>query len=172
MFSTKSYRDHVNRTLLIQDIDQWIEANRPLIHAQGTVVLAPPGAGKSTFVATNRRWVDIDNVLGTTPGLNFHTESWHAKAHTQDETARHYQQCDSYLRILKNRGIWVVGSLFWDYVPDAILIPPEEKHRQWVAARADLEWEKVAEVRGFLLRLAQTNKIKVYSEWKDVQPNH
>lgn len=128
----------------------------------GCVVLAPPGSGKSYFVAhhKNNRWADEDEFLGGY--LRFHTEDWRAVGSAAEE---HYRECDRYLEAMRAEGLKVVGSLFWDIVPEAVVLLPEPEHRQFVAKRQDLEWKDALKVRRFLEKLCSEQLVPRYSDW-------
>ena len=57
---------------------------------------------------------------------------------------------------MRELGLWVVGSLFWDFVPDAIVLLRKDTHREYVLQRDDLNWNDVCVVRKFLQTLAKT----------------
>lgn len=131
------------------------------LHKKGKIVFAPPGSGKSVFVGKNREWVDVDIIAGE---LSLHTERWAQQRHRKK--AEHYKTIDVWLQAMKNVGFHVLGSLYWDYVPDEIVIIPEDVHKKYVGKRKDLTWEEVARNREWLLKLAQKHKIRVVDSFK------
>ena len=135
-----------------------VPSNRP-----GHVVLSPPGSGKSHFVKHQRghRWVDEDEFLGAY--LKFHTEDWNPRAGSDGRA--HYEECDHYLKAMRDEGLDVVGALFWDFVPDAVVLLPLKQHREYVARRSDLAWTEALRVRDFLKDLCAKHKVPVYSDW-------
>jgi hypothetical protein len=137
---------------VVRDVDRFVAMREVVVHGRGRIILSPPGSGKSYFVARHPQYVDADEFFGDF--LGYHTEDWTWRPHSSDEERIHYQRCDFYLAALRAAGLWVVGSLFWDYVPDAIVILPEARHRELVDLREDLEWEDVERVRLFLVELA------------------
>ena len=151
-------------------VRDWITLNRIETHEQGIIVLAPPGSGKSTFVRSHEQWVDVDEFLGRY--LNFHTERWHSVRRTEKEIEEHYRECDRYLDAMRNAGLWVVGSLFWDYIPDSIVIIPERKHADYVKHRDDLDWEAAKKVRIFLEKMARKKSIPVFNNWDALVQAH
>lgn len=126
---------------------------------KGRIVFAPPGSGKSTFVAKHSDWVDEDVVAGE---LHLHTEHWEQR---HSKRAAHYKTIDVWLKAMKDVGFKVLGSLFWDYVPDLIVIIPENVHKQYVANRDDLEWDDVKKKRDFLIDLARRQNVRVVSSF-------
>ena len=130
--------------------------------------MSPPGSGKSWFVKHlgSNAWVDVDEFLGGY--LKFHTEDWHSKQRSELEIERHYKECDLYLEAMRRQGLWVVGSLFWEYVPDSIVILEESVHKIYVSKRNDLDWSSANKVRTFLKKHAKDNNVKVYNNWESV----
>ena len=151
-----------------EQVRSWIKKSGTVKHSQGSIVLGPQGSGKSWFVKHRGQgqWADVDEFLG--PFLKFHTEEWHNKKHTQAEVEAHYRECDNYLKAMKEEGCWVVGALFWEYVPDAIVILDEAQHRKYVAQRDDLDWESVKRVREFLRKQSREHSVPIYNNWDDL----
>lgn len=153
-----------------ESVDSWILTHGVHTHEYGRVILSPPGSGKSYFVERNPDFVDIDEFLGG-DFLKFHTEDWAKRSHTPEEERLHYEKCDVYLAAMREAGLWVVGSLFWDYLPDAIVIIDEAHHKDFVERRSDLSWEEAKKVRSFLLGVVKDHpEIPVYSDWATVAP--
>ena len=98
------------------------------------LVFAPPGSGKSTWVATRPGWLDQDMLYA-----HLHDETWHEKPHSPTEEREHYAAIDRRLETDRHT-LNIVGCLFWEAVPDAVVMPPEGRHREMVAQRPDLEW--------------------------------
>ena len=137
-------------------------------HEQGSIVLSPPGSGKTWFVEHdgNGEWADVDAFLGGY--LKFHTEEWLKEKHSKAELEAHYRECDRYLAAMRDEGLWVVGALFWVYVPNAIVILDEALHRKWVAKRDDLDWDFAKGVRDFLEKHSKKHSVPVYKNWNDI----
>lgn len=129
----------------------------------GIIVFAPPGSGKSTFVASHHQWVDVDMLADE---LNLHTLHWEQK-HTK--RAKHYKTIDAWLSVMKRLGFAALGSLFWDYVPDVIVIIDEAVHKKYVSKRDDIEWDDVKEKREFLIQLAKRENVRVVSSFDDIK---
>ena len=64
---------------------------------------------------------------------------------------------------MRDEGLWVVSSLFWDYVPDAVVVLDKEQHRSRVCNRHDLDWDTTSEVR----QIVQSYKhdVPLYRDW-------
>ncbi len=122
--------------------------------------MAAPGSGKTTYILNhpNDGWIDADEIMKY---LNVHDESWHRMNHTVSEEEQHYRRCDEMLAILRERGLKVLGSLFWEFKADFIVQIDEEIHKQYVDKRCDLNWDTVKEVRNTLTALATEKNIKV-----------
>ena len=148
-----------------QQVRGWVAEKKVPVHDEGAVLLAPPGSGKSWFVEHEGRglWADVDEFLGAY--LKFHTEAWNTEKHAEAAEKNHYLECDKYLQALRDEGVWIVGSLFWEYVPDAIVVLNEAEHRKWVAKRDDLDWASARKVRGFLQKHGREHGVPVYRTW-------
>ena len=145
-----------------EQVRVWIKQSRTATHSEGSIILVPPGSGKSWFVEHRGmgQWADVDDFLG--PFLKFHTDEWLGKKNTQAEVEAHYRECDKYLKAMRDEGLWVVGALFWEYVPDAIVILNEAQHRKWVDKRDNLNWEFVKGVRKYLQKQSKEYSVPIY----------
>ena len=114
-------------------VQGWMDKNPSLVvlHARGKIILAPPGSGKSTFVAglpSPKAFVDSDDVLGDT-GLGIHPQSWHSQKHSARDEEKHYRLCEMYLRAMRMKGVWVVCAslmllctLTWDSPAAGVIV--------------------------------------------------
>lgn len=127
---------------------------------QGFVILAAPGVGKTWFVRHHDGWQDADNIFSRN---RVHRATWHKKTHTDKEQEDHYKKCDAYTTELRARGYRILSSLFWEYVPDAIVLINESVHRLRVPRRKDLDWDTVSGVVEFLKKHAEKHSVPVYS---------
>ena len=151
---------------MIDTIRKWAHDNDKRIHQRGLIVFAPPGSGKSYFVGQHPQdWVDTDPIFSD---VSLHSSDWHNDTHDETEEAEHYTQCDIGLKIMRELGLWVVGSLFWDFVPDAIVLLRKDTHREYVLQRDDLNWNDVCVVRKFLQTLAKTHSLPVYDSFDEM----
>ena len=123
------------------------------------VILAPPGTGKSTWVAAHSTWHDMDILYN-----HLHDETWHNKKVTNQEEAAHYQKIDAAVTRDRER-LNIVGSLFWKLIPDAIVILPSKLHRQRVSRRPDLSWERAHAVALHLQQIAKQHNVPVFDSF-------
>lgn len=127
------------------------------------LILSAPGSGKSTWVRQRSDWIDADRWAGS---YGIHSQVWHTVAHSFDEKKIHYQNIDKYLE-LERYSINIIGSLFWEIVPDAIVIIPINKHKSRVNKRTDLDWNNVNEIQNILLKRAIVFKIPIFNTFND-----
>lgn len=125
------------------------------------VILAAPGTGKSYWVRNHPIWTDADEWAAA-QGL--HTAEWHASRHTEQQTIEHYRRIDAELEKLP-RNTYLIGSLYWDFVPDAIVLIDPRTHRSRVERREDLKWDSVSKVVGDLEKKASDNKVPVFDSF-------
>lgn len=130
----------------------------------GAIMLAAPGTGKTTWVVRNPAWHDADLWA---PAMNLHKEEWHETLHTQKVQADHYLKVDSGLRAAREQGNRIVGSLFWEVVPDAIVLIEEEEHKRRVAQRPELVWSNVQSVVRALRDLAQKHEVPIFASFDE-----
>lgn len=112
--------------------------------ARGAVILAPPGAGKSYWIQKHPEagWEDADMLYE-------HDENFEGTA-SEEEKEAYYKNIDQRLQESRDKGVKVLSSLFWEFVPDAVVIPDEKVHKQYVKNREDLNWDFVQEIRKIL----------------------
>ena len=148
-----------------QQVKNWIKFIGAKTHSAGVIVHSPPGSGKSWVVQHDggEDWVDVDEFVGKY--LKFHTEAWHSAQKSEAEIKKHYLECDKYLQAMRKEGLWVVGSLFENYIPDAILLLDIKQHRKWVEKREDLDWDTANDVRNLLEDMSRKNGVKIYRDW-------
>ena len=121
----------------------------------GRVILGAPAVGKTTFVKnqTCKQWIDQDELFADL-GLAWSTTDYN------DSTA--YLQADELSSQTRARGFCIIGSLFWSYVPDAIVMPPLHTHLDYLSQRLDLCADQVLQVRNILYECAQSHAIPLY----------
>ncbi len=129
----------------------------------GALILAAPGAGKSTWVAQQRTWIDADTWASA---ADLHDLAWHETTHTSADEQAHYRAIDSALMDARSAGMCVVGSLFWALIPDAIVVIPTAEHRRRVSMRSDLKWEAVVRVSEALQAIAREHGVPTFSEFE------
>lgn len=146
-------------------VKNWAKKNNKTIHDKGFVIIAPPGSGKSFWVRKHQKdWVDADEIF---KDLGIHTKEWHSTKHTEKEEEKHYRVCDQYLSIMKRAGLKIIGSLFWEYKADAIVLIDKNTHKSYVNKRNDLEWKSVEEIATFLKKFSKKKAIPVYTTIDD-----
>jgi len=127
------------------------------------VILAAPGSGKSTWVADHPEWLDMDLLY--CPKL--HSLTWSKQPHSPEAFRDHYRAIDRAVerdRASKN----IIGSLFYELVPDAIVTIHEPTHRRYVAQRSGtdvLHWPEVQRIRDVLASVAAKHNVKVFSSF-------
>lgn len=140
-------------------------------HEKGLVILGPPGLGKTTFVRKNEEdiiksgqkldWIDQDDLLHEL-GVD-----WHFNSNNQDDFRLNYLRADYITEQSKQLGYWLIGSLFWEYKADAIVIPPWSIHREYVKKRRDLNPHMVKQIRKLLFKQAKQMKIPLFLSIED-----
>ena len=129
-------------------------------HKRGAILLAPPGSGKTTYVRQQppdaRHWVDQDELYAAM-GL-----AWSDAEADPDTFRAQYERADRLSDEVRAYGFRAMGSLFWDYPADAVVLLPEAQHRAYVAQRADLAWVRVAEIRALLANQAAQRGTPVF----------
>lgn len=154
---------------MLEEIRRWSVDNHKQIHKNGYIVLGPPGIGKTTFVSVHpRQWVDADEIFRD---LGLHRQDWHSREHSEAETEKHYLACDAALGQMRECGLWVIGSLFWDFRADAIVLIEENTHESYVKQRPDLQWSSVSHIRTILQEMAGEKDIPVYKSIQEAA-NH
>ena len=129
------------------------------------LILAAPGTGKTTWINSkfniNKLFEDSDNVCG-----DLHYKGFEQENHSEKYRMEHYKKIEKKLLFLKEKyGKVILGSLFWDFVPDAIVIIKENQHRKQVENRNDLTWESVCEINKFLFNHAKKYNIPIFNDF-------
>jgi hypothetical protein len=133
-------------------------------HKKGYVILSPPGSGKTTFVKNQigkRDWIDQDDLFKDL-GVN-----WQLNKKNDKEFKLNYLRADYMSEQSKLLGYRIIGSLFWEYVPDAIVIIPLKLHKKYVSKRKDLNLKTVMTIGDFLLKQSKKHKIPVFDNIVD-----
>ena len=145
---------------------EWVAENNKQIHDNGYIILGPPGIGKTTFVGQYpHQWVDADEIM---PAIGIHTEEWHSVEHSEQEQKEHYLACDRALGEMRAMGLWVIGSLFWEFKADAVVLIDVSTHKSYVNERRDLCWSQVEKISSILNEIALSKKIPIYKTIEDV----
>jgi len=134
----------------------------------GAIILSAPGSGKTTWLKNNvdynNEWLDADKWASD---LKLHTKEWHSFSHTYFEEKKHYQFIDKALVTDRLNGKKILGSLFWEIKPDAIVNIDHEEHRRRVAHRRDLNWNNVLRIKTTLNVIGNKNSIPFFSNFTD-----
>lgn len=125
----------------------------------GRVILAPPCSGKSTFVAKNDTFCDMDLIAHE---FGLHGERYSQLPHTEGQEQKHYQRIDGWLSTLRSLGFRVIGSLYEAFVPDAVVIIDEALHKEYTSKRDDVSWDFAMQQRKMLTSLAKKHKVPIF----------
>ena len=93
---------------------------------------------------------------------SLHDQEWHETTHTDAEEKRHYKQLDEKLTADTSTH-YIMGSLFWEYVPNAIVVVPDKVLRERVANRLDITYTMAKRVEAALSKLAAEHRVPVFS---------
>ena len=131
-------------------------------HKKGFVILAPSGTGKTTFVnnqiGIKKNWIDTDILFGP-KSLNI---DWMNSKNKVEEKLS-YLRADYMLEQSKLYGYRIIGSLFYKYKADAIVLIPLNKHIEYVKLREDLDIDKVKELRKTMAYHAHDLNIPIFN---------
>jgi hypothetical protein len=132
-------------------------------HKNGFVILGPPGSGKTTFCKNQnvKNWTDSDNLLYDL-GVK-----WRQNTQNDIDFKLNYARADYMLEQSKQLGYRIIGSLFWDYCADVIVLPPLSIHKSYINKRKDLQLKSVLEIRKILTKAAKKYKIPVFKNYSD-----
>jgi len=133
----------------------------PKHQGTGKVILGPPASGKTTFVNNQIDWIDQD-VLFSELGLD-----WHHKEDDPIHFKSNYLRADYMSEQSKVRGCWIIGSLFWEYKADAIVIPELELHKKYISNRDDLVEDSVMKIREILVKHAILYNTPIFSSCEE-----
>ena len=68
--------------------------------------------------------MDTDNIMSKLD------VDWHYREEIPEQMILNYRMVDFYLAQLKLQGFYILGSLFWEFTPDAIVLPSWKKHKK------------------------------------------
>lgn len=104
-------------------------------HNKGYVILGPPAIGKTTFIRnqTIQDWTDTDDLFYD---LNL---NWHLNEMNKNDFKLNYLRADYLLEQSKLLGLRLIGSLYYNYIPDAIVILDEKNHSNYINKRNKLD---------------------------------
>ena len=78
-----------------------------------------------------------------------------------------YTRCDYLHAQSKYYGFRILGCLFYDYDPDAIVVLPFELHKKYLENRPDLDINIVKEVRRVLEEKSREKNIPLFDNIDD-----
>lgn len=95
-------------------------------HKKGYFILGPPGIGKTFYVKNQKtkNWIDQDDLFNEL-NINWHLNN---NNNNKDDFKLNYLRCDYMNEQTKLLGFRIIGALYWEYLPDAIVIPPLKQH--------------------------------------------
>jgi hypothetical protein len=131
-----------------------------------SIILSPPGSGKTTWLIKN----NSDNIIEDADIVlkEYHNSEYESSNPSEEERKEHYLKIDKQLLILRIEGRHILGSLFWEVKPDIIIIIDSIEHKKRVSQRDDLEWGKVELVTTCLKNIAEKYNIPIlnsFDEW-------
>ena len=119
--------------------------------------MGPPGSGKTTFIKSQKipNWIDTDDLFSK---LNL---NWHINETNSVDFKLNYMRADYLLEQSKMLGFRLIGSLYYNYIPDAILI-----HEAYINKRNNdndypLDKDNVFMIRNELIKKAKDNNIPI-----------
>ena len=142
-------------------------------HKEGYVILGPPCIGKTRFVKNQKgmkkNWIDQDdlyNELGV---------KWRYNEKNKNDFKLNYLRADYMSEQSKLLGYRVIGALFWEYIPNAIVIPPLKLHKKYLSYRFSKpqcnckcdSYKNILNIRKILSNHAKKNKIPVFNSVED-----
>jgi hypothetical protein len=116
-------------------------AKQYITHDKGLFILAPSGSGKTYFVnhqsAVEKHWIDGD-LLWIATNADPTGDEWDDDPVLVQEIN---DRCDIITYQAKKLGFWIMGSSNSSLRPDAIVLPPWEKHIQMIRKREQCDYD-------------------------------
>lgn len=135
-----------------------------ITHKKGYVVIGPPCVGKTTYcnrqplVKGKKAWVDSDKLFGSL-GVK-----WHQNEKNPVDFKLNYMRADYMMEQSRALGFRVIGALFYNFIPDAIVIPDLKYHKEMMAKRKDMakipKW--VVDCRNLLKKRGKEHKVPIF----------
>ena len=136
-------------------------------HEKGCVIFGAPGIGKTTYIINQKPkdgkkdWIDTDDLFGK-KGTNAHFNAVN-KNPSSSAFKLNYLRCDYSLELCKSLGFRIIGALFWQHVPDAIVILSDVKHKEYLKKRKDLNLQMVNNVNQILRNIAKEHNVPIFN---------
>ena len=131
-------------------------------HNKGYVILGPPASGKTTFIRNQQiqNWTDTDDLFYD---LNL---LWHLNETNENDFKLNYLRADYLLEQSKLLGIRLIGSLYYNYIPDAIVILDDAIHSKYIYERK-LDKKFVFNVKTDLIEKSKKYNIPIFKSIND-----
>ena len=131
-------------------------------HKKGYIILGPPASGKTTFVRNQKiqDWTDTDDLFYD---LNL---NWHLNEHNENDFKLNYLRADYLLEQSKLLGLRLIGSLYYNYIPDAIVILDETIHSKYIDERK-LDKKFVFNVKTDLIEKSKKFNVPIFKSIND-----
>lgn len=150
----------MNKLMFCDGTNSYNEINKIYkTHKKGYVILGPPGIGKSTFINDqhDNNWIDMDYLL-TNLGVD-----WKYNELNESNIKINYLKVDYILEQSKLLGYRIVGSPFWNYKADAIVVIPLETHIKYTSKRSDLDITNIDNIRNIFIKHSEEYNIPLFN---------
>lgn len=135
------------------------------VHKKGYVVIGPPCVGKTTYCKNQPvdakglvSWVD-SYVLFADLGAK-----WHQNEKNPVDFKLNYMRADYMMEQSRALGFRVIGALFYNFIPDAMVIPDLKCHKLYMSKREDMKkypkW--VIDCRNLLKKRGEEHSIPIF----------
>ena len=129
------------------------------------MIYAPPCSGITNWTAENPGWED-GNQLAIDHGL--HSLDWWKANHTAHASAGHFRAIDTFFEQYCEESYHLIAtSVFWDALPDAIVLPPEDLHRSSIESRDKTMWSTAKGIRIFLHQLSVNFQVPLFTTFDE-----
>lgn len=110
-----------------------------VVHEKGLFILGPSGSGKTHFVKNQKEkhWIDGDEIW-TATGAAPEIAWWTMGVEMINEVE---MRSDVTTYYAKKLGLWILGASQRWLVPDAIILPDWEQHKQYIIKREQTDYD-------------------------------
>ena len=130
---------------------------------KGKVILGPPAVGKTYYIRNQLKnnngkyeWVDMDDIFNNL-GL-----MWHQNESNKTDFILNYKRADYLIEQTIHQGFNLIGALYYEYIPDAIVIPPLSIHQEYLNKRGLKHSGFVESVIKDLREKAQLHSVPIF----------